>query len=119
MSLPEEVLNTRSSGFSHFGGSSNLEFHSLGTLRLSWDGAPSDPPSTFVSAMTAATALEKFLDAHDRYIALDDARTSCSRPAEREQMHIAILQAYLEVQYRAKMIAGLQYADGNSYAQLN
>ncbi|MBV9074404.1 MAG: hypothetical protein JOZ10_12275 [Acidobacteria bacterium] len=69
--------------------------------------------------MTAATALAKFLDAHDRYLALDEVRTTCQRPAEREQMHIEILKAYLEVQYRAKMIAGLQYADGNSYAEVN
>jgi hypothetical protein len=69
--------------------------------------------------MTSAIALSKFLEAHDRYLALDDARTSCTRPVEREQMHIEILKAYLEVQYRAKMIAGLQYADGNDYAEVN
>ena len=69
--------------------------------------------------MTTATAVTQFLEAHDRYLALDDARTSCTRPAEREQMHIEILKAYLEVQYRAKMIAGLQYADGNDYAEIN
>jgi hypothetical protein len=69
--------------------------------------------------MTSATALSKFLEAHDRYLALDQARTTCSQPAEREQMHIEILKAYLEVQYRAKMIAGLQYANGNDYAEVN
>ena len=69
--------------------------------------------------MTTTLALSKFLEAHDRYLALDDARTSCTRPIEREQMHIEILKAYLEVQYRAKTIAGLQYADGNDYAELN
>ena len=61
----------------------------------------------------------KFLEAHDRYLALDNARTSCTRPAEREQMHIEILKAYLEVQYRAKMIAGLQYAEGMDFAQMH
>jgi hypothetical protein len=69
--------------------------------------------------MTTATALQNFIAAHDRYLALDDARTSCNRPAEREQMHIEILKAYLEVQYRAKLIAGLQYANGNDYAEVN
>jgi hypothetical protein len=69
--------------------------------------------------MTSTLALSKFLEAHDRYLALDNARTSCTRPIEREQMHIEILKAYLEVQYRAKTIAGLQYADGNDYAELN
>lgn len=34
-------------------------------------------------------------------------------------MHIAILRAYLEVQYRARTIAGLQFADGISFAQMN
>ena len=69
--------------------------------------------------MTTAAAVSQFLEAHDRYLALDNARTSCTRPAEREHMHIEILKAYLEVQYRAKMIAGLQYADGNNYAEIN
>lgn len=69
--------------------------------------------------MNSAAALAKFLEAHDRYQALDLARCSCTRPAEREHMHIEILKAYLEVQYRAKCIAGLQYADGNDYAELN
>ena len=69
--------------------------------------------------MTSAAALSKFLEAHDRYLALDNARTTRTRPIEREQMHIEILKAYLEVQYRAKMIAGLQYADGNDYAEVN
>ena len=69
--------------------------------------------------MTTATALQNFIAAHDRYLALDDARTSCNRPVEREQMHIEILKAYLEVQYRAKLIAGLQYANGNDYAEVN
>jgi len=70
--------------------------------------------------MTSATsALSKFLEAHDRYLALDQARCTCRQPAEREHMHIEILKAYLEVQYRAKLIAGLQYADGNDYAEVN
>lgn len=72
-----------------------------------------------MNVMTTAAALTKFLEAHDRYVALDHARTSCTLPAEREQMHIEILKAYLEVQYRAKMIAGLQYADGNNFAEVN
>jgi hypothetical protein len=66
-----------------------------------------------------SAVITKFVEAHDRYLALDLARTSCNRPCEREQMHIEILKAYLEVQYRAKMIAGLQYADGMDFAELN
>ena len=69
--------------------------------------------------MTSATALSKFVEAHDRYLALDHARTSCTRPVEREHMHIEIMKAYLEVQYRARVIAGLQYADGMQFAELN
>jgi hypothetical protein len=34
-------------------------------------------------------------------------------------MHIALLRAYLEVQYRARVIAGLQFSDGISYAEMN
>jgi hypothetical protein len=63
--------------------------------------------------------LDRFVFAHDRYIALDLARTDCCCPEEREFMHIAILEAYLEVQYRARHIAGMQYADGNDYVDQN
>ncbi len=65
------------------------------------------------------TAIRQFIDAHERYQALDQIRTECSSPHEREQMHIAILRAYLEVQYRARIIAGLQLADGISFAEMN
>ena len=64
------------------------------------------------------TALQKFLFAHDRYLALDNARSDCYNAKEREMLHIEILKAYLEVQYRARVIAGLQYADGMEYADV-
>jgi len=57
--------------------------------------------------------------AHNRYLALDRTRTQCSRPSEREQVHIEILKAYLEVQVRARVVAGLQYADGMDFADCN
>jgi hypothetical protein len=65
------------------------------------------------------SAVTKFLHAHDRYLALETARIGSYSPAEREAMHLEIMTAYLEVQYRARFIAGLQYADGNDYAELN
>jgi hypothetical protein len=34
-------------------------------------------------------------------------------------LHIAILRAYLEVQFHARQIAGLQYADGMDFADVN
>ncbi len=68
---------------------------------------------------TLDSAINQFLCAHDRYLALDRARTECHRPSEREQMYIAILQAYLEVQIRARVITGLQYADGMDFAEVN
>jgi hypothetical protein len=34
-------------------------------------------------------------------------------------MHLEIMKAYLEVQYRAKVIAGLQWADGMDFAEVN
>jgi len=64
-------------------------------------------------------AVSSFLFAHDRYLELERLRTECSRPAEREIMHIEIMKAYLEVQYRAKVIAGLQYADGMDFADMH
>ncbi len=65
------------------------------------------------------SALRQFIEAHDRYIALELARTEVSRPEQREHLHIEILRAYLEVQMRAKLIAGIQYADGNDFAEMN
>jgi len=64
-------------------------------------------------------AVSSFLLAHDRYLELERLRTECSRPVEREVMHIEIMKAYLEVQYRAKVIAGLQYADGMDFADMH
>ena len=65
------------------------------------------------------TAIQKFLDAHNRYQALDAIRTDCAGSRQRELLHIEILRAYLEVQYRARVIAGLQYADGMDFAEVN
>jgi hypothetical protein len=65
------------------------------------------------------SALRQFIAAHDRYIALEVARTEVTSPEQREHLHVEILRAYLEVQMRAKMIAGQQYADGNDYAEMN
>jgi hypothetical protein len=64
-------------------------------------------------------AIQKFIDAHERYAALDQIRTDCNSPLHREHMHIELMKAYLEVQYRARVIAGLQYADGMQFAELN
>ncbi|ABF41034.1 hypothetical protein Acid345_2033 [Candidatus Koribacter versatilis Ellin345] len=61
-------------------------------------------------------AVHKFIEAHDRYLALDEARTDFPNPRQRELYHIEIMKAYLEVQYRAKVIAGIQYADGMDFA---
>jgi hypothetical protein len=63
--------------------------------------------------------LNGFVEAHDRYIALERVRTECENPQQRELMHIELLRAYLEVQYRARQIAGIQYADGNDYVDQN
>ncbi len=64
-------------------------------------------------------AINQFLFAHERYLSLEHSRTDCQGPTEREIMHIDILKAYLEVQYRAKVIAGLQFADGMDFAEIN
>jgi hypothetical protein len=65
-------------------------------------------------------AIHKFMFAHERYLALQGARADCAAaPAARELMHIELMKAYLEVQYRAKVIAGLQYADGMDFADAN
>jgi hypothetical protein len=69
--------------------------------------------------MVMNTIVSKFVAAHDRYMELDKIRTQCLTPAERESIHIAILTAYLEVQFHARQIAGLQYADGMDFAEVN
>ncbi len=64
-------------------------------------------------------AMNRFVEAHDRYLALDLVRTDCRNPQERELLYIEILKAYLEVQFRARQIAGLQFADGCDYVDNN
>jgi len=64
-------------------------------------------------------AMNRFVEAHDRYLALDLVRTDCRNPQERELMYIEIMKAYLEVQYHATQIAGIQYADGCDYVDCN
>jgi hypothetical protein len=64
------------------------------------------------------SAIQKFVFAHDRYLALNDVRTECNSAFEREHLHIELMKAYLEVQYRARTIAGLQYADGMEFAEV-
>ncbi len=65
------------------------------------------------------SAIHNFIAAHERYLELDRLRTDCRSPQEREFMHIAILQAYLDVQYHAMLITGMQTADGMEYARAN
>jgi hypothetical protein len=69
--------------------------------------------------MRMTKEMNRFVEAHDRYLALDLARTECSNPMQREFIHIKILEAYLEVQYHARNLAGLQFADGNDYVDQN
>ena len=64
-------------------------------------------------------AIKQFLDANERYEALERIRTGCSSPEQREQMHIALLRAYLEVQNCARVITGLQHTDQMSFAKAN
>ncbi len=65
------------------------------------------------------TAIEQFISAHERYLELDRIRTDCRSPQEREYLYIEILKAYLEVQYRAMIITGMQTADGMEFARTN
>ena len=69
--------------------------------------------------MCMNTTVNKFVQAHDRYMELDRIRTECTSPAQRESVHIAILKAYLEVQFHARQICGMQFADGMDFAEVN
>ncbi len=62
------------------------------------------------------SAITRFVEAHNRYLELDRLRTNCVTPAQRELMHIAILRAYLELQYFARVVTGLQRDDGIEFA---
>jgi len=63
--------------------------------------------------------INKFVEAHDRYLELDRIRVECQNAAQREFIHIEILRAYLEVQHHARQIAGLQFVDGMDFADVN
>ena len=65
------------------------------------------------------SAIDNFIAAHERYTHLDHIRTDCRTPQEREFMYIAILKAYMEVQYRAMIITCIQTADGMEFARAN
>ncbi len=65
------------------------------------------------------SAIRQFISAHERYLELDRIRTECHSPQEREVMYIELLRAYLEVQYHAMIIAGIQTADGMEFARAN
>ncbi len=64
-------------------------------------------------------AIERFITAHDRYEQLDRLRTDCHSPQEREFLYIEILRAYLDVQYHAMIITGMQTSDGMEFARVN
>ncbi len=65
------------------------------------------------------SAIQRFLAAHERYLELDRVRTVCRSPQEREAVYIAILRAYLDVQYHAMVITGIQAAEGMEFARFN
>jgi hypothetical protein len=65
------------------------------------------------------TVIERFISAHDRYQQLDKLRTNCHSPQEREYLYIEILRAYLDVQYQAMVITGMQTCDGMEFARCN
>ena len=60
--------------------------------------------------------IERFIAAHEHYLALDRRRADCRSPQEREILHIEILQAYVDVQHHAKIITGVQPAEGMEFA---
>ena len=64
-------------------------------------------------------AIESFIAAHDRYLALDEARCDCTSPQQRERLHIEIMRAYLEVQQQARVITGLSDKAGMHFASTN
>ncbi len=63
--------------------------------------------------------IERFITAHERYEQLDKLRTDCHSPQEREFMYIEILRAYLDVQYHAMIITGMQTSAGMEFARVN
>ena len=64
-------------------------------------------------------AIESFLTAHEWYLALDNMRTYCLTPQQREKLHIEVMSAYLEVQQRAQLVAQLQLPEGRLFPPVN
>ena len=65
------------------------------------------------------TAIQRFITAHEHYLQLDQLRFDCRSPQEREFLYIQILRAYLDVQYHAMIITGMQTAEGMEFARAN
>lgn len=63
--------------------------------------------------------IHRFVEAHDRYLALECARTDCRNATEREILHIEIMKAYLHVHLLVQELNGIQYADGMDYADMH
>ena len=76
----------------------------------------SSPPD---NRRTMDSAIQRFIAAHEHYLHLDDIRIDCQSPQEREYLYIQILKAYMEVQYHAMIITGMQTAEGMEFARSN
>ncbi len=64
-------------------------------------------------------AIQRFIAAHETYTRLDLLRFDCRSPQEREFLYIQILRAYLNLQYHAMIITGMQTAAGMEFARCN
>jgi hypothetical protein len=56
-----------------------------------------------VIVIAMVPAIHRFIEAPDRYLALDDARSGFGSPRERELFHIEIMKAYPELHIARKL----------------
>ncbi len=65
------------------------------------------------------SAIENFLAARERYEELQNARVRHRSPEERERYHIELMRAWLDVHHHAQVTAGLRFAGGIRFAEVN
>ncbi len=63
--------------------------------------------------------ISNFLAAREHYLNLQQARTQPRTPEQREVFYIELLRAWLEVHYRAQLVAGVRFAEGVTFAEVN
>ena len=63
------------------------------------------------------SAVEKFIQAHEYFRALQLYLLQHAAPHERAHLNAELLSAYNEVEHQASIVAGVKFADGVQFAE--